>query len=104
MSNIASRAKQFLPFDALAGFREALKEKETDYEAKKELAEDSYEELELSLNRLEQGKVAKIKYYKNKKYVEKIGIITKIDYTKKKIQIDGEENISVWDILEIGVE
>ena len=28
------RAKQFLPFDALSGFREALKEKEIEYEEK----------------------------------------------------------------------
>ena len=48
--------------------------------------------------------MAKIKFYKNKKYIEKIGIVTNIDYTKKRIQIDGEENISVWDIVEIEVE
>lgn len=96
-----SRAKQFLPFDALAGFREALKEKETEYEAKKELTEDSYEELENALNRLEIGKKVKIKYYKDNKYIEKIGTVTKMDYTKKRIEIDTEENISVWDIVEI---
>ena len=66
MASRVSRAKQFLPFDALVGFREALKEKETEYEDKKELTEDSYEELENTLNRLEIGKKAKIKYYKNK--------------------------------------
>ena len=101
MASRVSRAKQFLPFDALVGFREALKEKETEYENKKELTEDSYEELESNLNRLEKGRMAKIKFYKNKKYIEKIGIVTNIDYTKKRIQIDGEENISVWDIVEI---
>ena len=96
-----SRAKQFLPFDALAGFREALKEKETEYEVKKELTEDSYEELENALNRLEKRKKLKIKYYKDNKYIEKIGTVTKMDYTKKRIEIDTEENISVWDIVEI---
>lgn len=101
MASRVSRAKQFLPFDALVGFREALKEKETEYEDKKELTEDSYEELENTLNRLEIGKKAKIKYYKNKKYIEKTGVVTKIDYTKKRIEIGDEENISVWDIVEI---
>ena len=30
--NRVSRAKQFLPFDALKGFQEALREKEVEYE------------------------------------------------------------------------
>lgn len=104
MISRVSRAKQFLPFDALVGFREALKEKEIEYEDKKELTEESYEELEVKLNRLEKGQKAKIKYYKNKKYVEITGTVTNIDYTKKKIQINGEENINVCDILGIEEE
>ena len=104
MVSRVSRAKQFLPFDALVGFREALKEKEIEYEDKKELTEESYEELEVKLNRLEKGKKAKIKYYKNKKYIEITGTVTNIDYTKKKIQIDGEENINVCDVLGIEAE
>ena len=99
-----SRAKQFLPFDALAGFQEALREKEVEYEERKELTEESYEELESQLNRLEKGRSAKIKYYRNKKYIEITGIITNIDYTKKKLQINGEESISVCDVIEIEVE
>lgn len=102
--NRTSRAKQFLPFDALVGFQEALREKEIEYEDKKELTEESYEDLEIQLNRLEKGKNAKIKYYKNNKYVEITGIVTNIDYTKKKLQINGEKNISVCDIVEIGVK
>lgn len=49
--NRTSRAKQFLPFDALVGFQEALREKEIEYEDKKELTEESYEDLEIQLNR-----------------------------------------------------
>ncbi len=36
----ADRAKQFLSFDALKGFSEALREKEIEYEEKKELSEE----------------------------------------------------------------
>ena len=49
--NRTSRAKQFLPFDALVGFQEALREKEIEHEEKKELTEESYEDLEIQLNR-----------------------------------------------------
>ena len=63
----AGRAKQFLPFDALPGFKEALKEKEIKKEAKIELAEDSLQELESKLNELEKGSIIKLIYYKNNK-------------------------------------
>lgn len=81
----ASRAKQFLPFDALPGFKEALKEKEIKKEAKIELAEDSLQELESKLNELEKGSIIKLIYYKNNRYIETIGTVAKIDYMRKKI-------------------
>ena len=36
-----NRAKQFLPFDALKGLQEALREKEIQYEDRKELSEET---------------------------------------------------------------
>ena len=38
---VVSRAKQFLPFDALKGLQEALREKEIEHEEKIELSEIS---------------------------------------------------------------
>lgn len=99
----ASRAKLFLPFDALKGFNEALKEREVEYEERKELAEDACEELEMQLNRVERDTKVKIKYYKNKRYITLAGKITNIDYMKKKIQIDEQYNINVCDIIDIKV-
>ena len=40
MASRADRAKQFLPFDALKGLQEALREKEIENEEKKELSEE----------------------------------------------------------------
>ena len=91
----ASRAKQFLPFDALPGFKEALKEKEIKKEAKIELAEDSLQELESKLNELEKGSIIKLIYYKNNRYIETIGTVAKIDYMRKKIiLIHGDEIVN----------
>lgn len=89
----ASRAKQFLPFDALSGFKEALKEKEIKKEAEIELSEDSLQELENKLNELEKGSIIKLTYYKNNRYIETIGIITKIDYLRKKIILSHGDEI-----------
>lgn len=36
----ADRARQFLPFDALKGLNEALRNKEIEYEDRKELSEE----------------------------------------------------------------
>ena len=97
-----SRTKQFLPFDALKGFKEALAEKEIEYDKRIDLTEDSYMELEKQLNKIEKGSKIKIKYYKNKKYIEIIGEVTNIDYVRKKIRIN-DENINICDIVGIDV-
>lgn len=99
--NKIDRAKLFLPFDALKGLESAIKEKEEEQEIKKELTEESYIELENKLNRVEEGDRIKIKYYKNKKYVDISGVITKINYIKKRIQLDETYNISISDIIDI---
>ena len=53
------------------------------------------------LNRIGIGNIVKIKYYKNRRYIEIKGLVTKIDYIKKKIQIDNESNINISDIINI---
>lgn len=101
MASKADRAKQFLPFDALKGLQEALREKEIEHEDKRELSEESLMELEKQFNKIEKGSKVNIKYYKNKKYIVITGIVTNIDYIKKKIQINKSENINMCDILDI---
>lgn len=96
------RTKQFLPFDALKGFKEALVEKEIEYDKRIDLTEDSYIELENQLNKIQKGSKVKIKYYKNKKYIEIVGEVTNIDYIRKKIRIN-DENINIYDIVGIDV-
>ena len=63
----ASRAKQFLPFDALKGFQEAINEKQIKYDDKKELTEESYIRLEEEWNKIDEESIVRIKYYKNTK-------------------------------------
>ena len=100
---VVSRAKQFLPFDALKGLQEALREKEQEQEEKIELSEESLLELNNSCNKIEIGSKVKIKFYKNNKYVEISGTITNIDYIKKKIQIENFQNINISDIVSISI-
>lgn len=92
------RAKQFLPFDALAGFKELLKEKEIELEERKELSEERFSELESEFNRVKIGSLVRIKYYYNKQYINISGKVTGIDYSKKQIKIDSKLEINVFDI------
>ena len=101
VNNRVARAKQFLPFDALKGLQQALREKEVEYEEKKELSEDTLVELNNKFNQIENGRYVKIKYYKNGRYNEIKGKVTNIDYIKRKIQIDVSENINICDIINI---
>lgn len=103
MANRIDRAKLFMPFDALKGLQEALREKEREIEDRRELSEESLSELEKELNRIEKDTNVKIKYYKNNKYIDITGLVTKIDYIKKKIILEGDIKISLIDIIELKV-
>ena len=51
MASKSDRARQFMPFDALKGLQEALREKEIEIESRRELSEESLMELEEQLKR-----------------------------------------------------
>ena len=100
MGNL-DRARQFMPFDALKGLQEALREKELEIENRKELSEESLLELDEQLKRVKIGDVVCIKCYKKRRNVEKEGIVTAIDIIGKKVVLDENELITFSDILRI---
>lgn len=99
--NKVARAKQFLSFDALKGLQEALRDKEIEYEEKRDLSEDTLNELNNKFNQIENESYVEITFYKNGKYSEIKGKVTNIDYIKKKIQINEKYNINICDIINI---
>lgn len=101
MVNRVDRAKLFIPFDALKGLQEILREKEKEVEERKELSEESLMELQEELNKVEIGNSVLIKYYKDNKYIEVKGILTKIIASKKKIILDENISINICDIIEL---
>ena len=97
------RARQFLPFDALTGLREALRKKEIEQEDKVLLSEESEEYLSDYLNELNIDDYIEVKYYNYsiKKYDFYRGRVEKIDNVRKKIIFEGEVKISISDIINI---
>lgn len=95
------RARQFMPFDALKGFSEALREKEKEVEDKRELSEDEIEKISQILSILEKGNSINITYYSNNRYVTKLIVIKEIDRIKQRIIAENEKNIRFSDVLRI---
>ena len=96
----ANRAKQFMPFDALKGFREALAEKERVLVNRKEFSEEQKEELNRKLCQLQKMDMVTVEFFRNGQYVNLTGILTKIDMHRRSILI-GDTEIFFDDIADL---
>lgn len=82
-----NRAKQFMPFDALKGFREAVTEKERIIVPKRDLSEEQKEELDWKLRQIRRNDIITVEYFQNREYVQVTGMVTRIDYTIRTMDI-----------------
>ena len=98
------RARQFLPFDALKGFNEALREKEKEYEERRELSEEEINKISEKLKVLEKGNEVSVTYYLNKRYVTENVVIKEIDKLKQRIITAEGKSIKFSDVLKIEEE
>lgn len=95
-----NRARQFLPFDALKGFQEALRIVEQEVEEKKLLSDDFKEVLNKKISNLKIGDNVLIKYYYDIEYIETTGLIRKIDVISHYIYLN-HTRILFDDIIEV---
>lgn len=96
------RAKQFLPFDALNGFRYFLSLSEKNIEDKTELSDDLTNDINNKIAILKKGMKVQIKYYYGSEYVETTGIVKRIDCIYKNIYLLNSK-IGFNDILDINI-
>lgn len=87
MQNKVERAKQFLPFDSLKGFRNMLKNAEKIIETKRELLEEQSNILNQTLLNLEKNMNVTVYHFFETEYVETSGKLIKIDFVQKKIYL-----------------
>ena len=99
----AERAKQFMPFSALKGLREQLKEAETVKETRRELLEDEAEELNRLLPEMKQGDMTAVRYHDGNRYVTERGRVNKIDPVSGRLRIN-EKMIPIADIGNITLD
>ena len=107
----ADRARQFLPFDALKGYKEAIKEKQKVIIEKKQLSEDDANILSYKLNQVKKGMMIKVIFYNGENYEVLEGMVAKIDYdqkiltiVKRKITIDSIISLESKEIVDYSIE
>lgn len=88
---MSDRARIFMPFDALKGFKEAIKEKERIIVAKKDLTEDDYIRLNETYKRIQKGSIVKIIYYSIDSYIEYTGMVSDINEGERYIKVVKEK-------------
>lgn len=81
------RAKQFMPFAPLKGFKEALREKEKVIVPKRVLTSDDIDNLNYKFPQLKKGMIVKVVYYSDGNYIELEGMVSKIDNYNKILTI-----------------
>ena len=96
----ADRASQFMPFAALKGFEEALRAKEKIVVEKSELSDEALEYLDYQIRTLEIGTMVTVIYYEEGEYLQKTGVVSKINREARYLTIVTTD-ISFDDLKEI---
>ena len=83
MLNKVNRASQFMPFDALSGFSDALRQIEKAKEDRKVLSIDQEEYLNQQFQMIQVGDSLEISFYNQTEYVYMVGVVQKIQFYHK---------------------
>ena len=97
------RARQFLPFDALKGYKEAIQKKQLIIVDKKDISEDDAKALNYKLIQIKVGMMVKVIYYKDNNYVSLQGMVSKIDIDNLTLTIV-KTKINILDIINVSGE
>ena len=102
--NRVDRAKQFLPFDAMKGLKEALLEREEKLSrvAKHDFSEETKEELSYTLSRITNNTEIEMTFYRKGHYYDLLGTVSRINTVYQYLLI-GEEKIFIDDIYSLSI-
>ena len=98
----ADRARQFMPFAALTGYSEIIRQREKIIEPRKELSEDEAAVLSEKMSNIKKGMLIKITYYDNDGYDTMVGLVSKIDVIYRILTIV-KTNVHLDDIIDVEV-
>ena len=97
-----NRAKLFIAYDALKGFKEMIHEKEKTVIRieRKTLPEDQLFELNWKIQSIKEGSIISLIYYNQDEYILKTGYVANNDINKRIIQVV-DQIIKYEDIYEL---
>ncbi len=98
----AERAKQFMPFAALKGFEELVKEQERSPEKKRELCEEDIQIISGKLAEIEKNDLIEITYYKTDGYTVKRGAVSEINFLRHYVTVV-KEKIFFEDVTKVDI-
>lgn len=98
------RAKQFMPFDAMKGLQEALRDREERHTRveRHEISEEMQEQNSTVIARIDKRTHVSLDYYCDFHDITKEGIVTEIDKVFKFLKLNGEK-IFFEDIYQIRI-
>ncbi|MBE7038944.1 MAG: YolD-like family protein [Ruminococcaceae bacterium] len=99
---VNERAKQFSSFSPLRGYSDLLKAKEKIIVQKRELTEESMQELSKKLGQINRGMMIKVVYYCEGEYIEAEGMVSALDLCYKKLTLV-KRRISFEDIYDLKI-
>lgn len=97
------RAKQFMPFAALKGYEEALREKEKVMVSKAELSEERAAELNQQLHEIKKKDILTVVYFSKEVYLQLHGMVSWLDMDARILKVVNTK-ISFDDIYDIQIE
>lgn len=98
------RAKQFMPFDAMKGLQEALRDREERHSRveRHEISDEMKAQISAIIFQLEKGSRIFLDYYCNFHDVTKKGVVTEINISLRYLKLSGEK-IRFEDIYQITI-
>lgn len=103
MRDNIERARQFMPFAALKGYDELIRERQQLKESRRELYEDKAEMLSRRMSNVRKGMFVRICYYSGSSYASAEGTVTEFDHVFRVMAISSrtELRLSFDDIYDI---
>ena len=99
----AERARQFMPFAALRGFEELIREQTKEIAPTRELSEEQAARLSARLSRLERGMIVEVVYYAQDGYVTLHGMVSDVDLPMRTLTVI-KTKIPIDDLADLRIE
>lgn len=98
--SLDKRAAQFLPFQAVKGLDEALRQKEKIVVEKIQLSEESLKELDEKMHLVKKGSIVSVTYFCKGEYLKLTGMVARLDEVARVLQVVSTK-IKFEDILDV---